>query len=171
MSRLALWFKSPVLSKRPYGFLDYAFTFVELLIITIVIGILISVGIPRFSSTFDNFRLQGFSKDIFYLARFLQASAISQGKIYYLNVDKEKQELTATCKDKDSDEWQKAPGRFGRVYKAPGNIDVKVEPEDKSGIYFYPDGSSDKVSIIFTDQYKRQVSLIAKGGVSGIKIQ
>jgi Tfp pilus assembly protein FimT len=148
-----------------------AFSFIELLIITVIMGILIAVAIPRFNNAFDSLKLQGVSKDIFYLARFLQASAINQGKIYYLNLDQGKQELTASCKDKDSDEWQKAPGRFGKAYKVPDNIDVKVEPADKSGIYFYPDGSSDKVSIIFTDQHKRQVSVIAKGGASGIKIQ
>jgi type II secretory pathway pseudopilin PulG len=146
-----------------------SFTFIELLVIIIIIGILAGVSMPRFRSTFENLELENFVKNIFYLSQFLQSSSIGEGRIYYLGVDKSKKELQAKYRDKD--ELKNFSGKFGKVYTAPAGITMSSEPIDKSGTYFYPDGSIDKITLYFENKYKMKFSLIFKGAAGGIQIQ
>lgn len=146
-----------------------SFTFIELLITIIIIGILTGVSLPRFRSTFESLELENYVKNIFYLCQFLQSSAIGEGRIYYLGVDKQKKELLARYKDKD--ELKNFSGRFGKVYKAPSGTIISSDPSDKSNTYFYPDGSIDKIALYFESPYKKKFSLIIKGAAGGIQIQ
>jgi len=144
-----------------------AITFIELVIVITIIGILIGISIPQFKKTFDNFELENFVKDIYYLSRYLQASAISQGKIHYLNIDPGEGRFWATYKE--NAEFKKIQGKFGNIYKTPKEVIIST---DKAGIYFYPDGSMDEITIKFMNrQYKNKISLIAKGASGDIKIQ
>ena len=146
-----------------------AITFVELLIVIIIVGILTGVSVPGFKKTFDNLELENFVKDIYYLSRYLQGGAIGQGKIYCLKIDKDKGEFQATYRQ-DS-EFKNLGGRFGKIYKAPAGITVSVNPPDATGTYFYPDGSVDKITITFVNQHKTEVSLIIKGAAGEIQIK
>lgn len=148
-----------------------AITFVELLIVIIIIGILASASIPKFKKTFDNLELEKFVKDIYYLSRYLQGSAIGQGKIYCLKIDKDKVEFQATYKEDEDNEFKNFPGRFGKIYKAPLGIIISIDPPDATGTYFYPDGSVDKITITLVNQHKTEVSLIIKGAAGEIQIK
>lgn len=144
-----------------------AITFIELLIVIVIIGILTGVSIPQFRKTFSHLELESFVKDIYYLSRYLQGSAVSQGKIYCLNIDKEPEGFHATYK-KESD-FLNAEGRFGKLYKFPDGISVSVDPPDINNIYFYPDGSIDKIKITFKNRYE-EICLVIKGTIGEIQI-
>jgi prepilin-type N-terminal cleavage/methylation domain-containing protein len=146
-----------------------AFTLIELLITVIIIGILLGISLPRFRSAFNSLELENFVKDIFYLSRYLQGSSISQGKIYCLNIDKESGELWATAKEES--EFKEIKGRFGNKYKAPSGVIITSEPEEKNEAYFYPDGSTDKITVTFENQHKDKNYLVIKGAAGGIEIQ
>ena len=146
-----------------------ALTFIELLLVIIIIGILTGVSIPQLRKAFDNFALENFAKDIYYLSRYLQGSAIAGGKIYYLNINKDKGEFQATYKEEN--EFKNIQGRFGKIYKALDGIIVSLEPSERTGVYFYPDGSMDKIRITLENQYKKQLSIITKGVAGEIQIQ
>lgn len=146
-----------------------AITFIELLLVILIIGILAGISIPQLRKTFDNFELENFVKDIYYLNRYLQASAIGRGRIQCLNIIQDEGKFWATYKENDKP--QKIEGRFGKDYKAPEGTVVFIEPPERTTIYFYPDGSIDKVKITLENRHKRQISIATQGIIGDIKIQ
>lgn len=146
------------------------FTFIELFIVIIIIGILFAISIPQFRKNFDNLELENFVKNIYYTASHLQSAAVSQTQIYYLKIDAETGQFQAMYKTQDK-ELKKITGPMGKVYKAPENTTVTVEPRDIEGSFFYPDGSCDPVTIVFKNKENRQISLLLKGANGGLQIQ
>ena len=156
--------------------LSKAFTFIEVLIVVLIISALAVLAAPQFRNTFNAIEFNNFVKDIYYLAQYLRESAISKGEIYCLNLetDKELPQAYATWRAKDASQevWQRLQGRFARTYKAPGGVAVfSITPPDKKNIYFYPDGSSDSIIIVFENKSKQQISLIIKGVSGAIQIK
>lgn len=145
------------------------FTFLEMLVVIIIIGIITAVSTPQFRKTFDNLALENFVKDIYYLIRYLQASAIQEAGVYYLNINKDKAEFRGLYKE--GAEFKTPEGRLGKVYKAPAGVTISLEPPEKTGVYFFPDGSIEKVTIILENLHKKQFSLVARGLSSGIEVK
>jgi type II secretory pathway pseudopilin PulG len=149
-----------------------AITFVELLIVIIIIGILSAVSIPNFKKSFEKFALDSFVKDLYCLNCYLKQSAISQGKIYCLNISRDSKppQLYATYKKNDG--FERMKGRFGKLYKLPKEVNIfSIEPQDRLNIYFYPDGSVDNVTFIFKNKFKEEASLSIKGANGVIQIK
>lgn len=151
---------------------ERAITFIELLIVIIIIGVLVIVAIPQFRKTFDDYVLENFVKDIYYLCHYLKGSAISQAKIHGLNIDSNKGEIWATYEE-TKNQFQELEGRFAKVYTLPDGVtlSININPPDKTKIYFYPDGSIDNATLIFENKYEKEISLISQGAMGELKIE
>ncbi|MCM8797231.1 MAG: prepilin-type N-terminal cleavage/methylation domain-containing protein [Candidatus Omnitrophica bacterium] len=145
----------------------WAFTFIELLIVIIIIGVLSVLAVPRFKNTFDSLQLRDSAKDIYYLLQYLQASAVAQSKIFCLNIDTEHGRFQAVYWEGEEG-FKNLENRFGKVYSVPNGINVTVSPVDKTNICFYPDGNTDKTTITFENKQKDVVSLSVKGTTNEI---
>lgn len=145
------------------------FTLIELLIVIVIVGVLSGLTIPRIRSTFSNFELKSFSKDLFYLAHYLQSRATSEGEIYLLKIDKEKGEFQPFYKKDEA--FLPLRGKIGAVMKAPEKCGIILDPAQKTDIFFYPDASVDNIKITLKNDFGRQISVIIKGATSAIKIE
>jgi Tfp pilus assembly protein FimT len=146
-----------------------AITFIELLIVVVIIAVLSAISIPNLKKISDNFTLDNFAKDIFYLCRYLQASAASRQKVYALNVNFGEGALQGGYKN-EKGEFVPEEGRLGRLYAAPRGVTITTSPQVTT-VYFYPDGSMSEAAFIFENSYGHKVSLNIKGASGGIKIE
>jgi Tfp pilus assembly protein FimT len=146
-----------------------AVTFIELLVIVVIIGFLASLAVPNFRKTFDNLELENYSRDIYYLDRFLREASAASANVHCLNIDLDKGEIRATSRH--GAEFQPVSGRLGRIYKAPAGATIAVEPPDKTNVYFYPDASADNAKILFENKHKKRITLAIQGANSAIQIQ
>lgn len=150
-----------------------AVTFIELLIVITIIGVLVGVSIPKFRNAISDFQLENFAKDIYYLSRHIQTSSATQEKVFYLgfNFDNESRSLQAFSVTAEG-QLDRAPGRFGELYRLPRDISVSSqEPPEKKGIYFYPDFSIDSVTLCFQGRSEKKVCLVTEGQNIALKNQ
>jgi type II secretory pathway pseudopilin PulG len=146
------------------------FTYIELIVLIIILGILTGLAIPQLKKTFAYFELENFVKDIYLLCNYLQSASISQAKIHCLNYSKEPGGFRGSFL-KEGGQWQALKTRFARFYKVPEKITLEIAPADKNNVLFYPDGSIDNLIILFKNEFGQERSLVI-GGMSGeIKIQ
>ncbi|MFH1440912.1 MAG: prepilin-type N-terminal cleavage/methylation domain-containing protein [Candidatus Omnitrophota bacterium] len=144
------------------------FTFIELLIVVAIVGVLTGIAVPQLRKALDNFQEEAFAKDLFYLVRYIQGRSISEGKIYCLKIDLDNAEFQAVYKKED--DFLNLSGKFGKKYKVPSGIELSIDPVEKREIYFYPDGSIDKISIVFTNRLEKEAVITIQGFRSSIDI-
>lgn len=136
-----------------------AITFIELILVIVIIGILIGVSLPRFRNTFNDLQLNGFSRELQASMNYLRQRSIVEGKIIYLNIENDNREYWAKIKDQDY--------RL-KTYKIPAQIRIEAEQEQ---IIFYPDGNIDKVTINLFGFDNQSITLTTRGVFGGVKIQ
>lgn len=146
-----------------------AFTYIELIVVVLILGIFIGLSIPQFKKTFADLELDNFVKNIYLLCNYLQSNSIAQAKIYSLNFSGELKEFKSYFL-KENGEWQILKQRFSRLYRLPEKITLETTPAKKNNVLFYPDGSSDNLTLIFKNEFGYERILLI-GGSGEIKIQ
>lgn len=148
-------------TSRPKGF-----TFIELMLVAVIIAVLAATAVPRMRRAFARFELENFVKGIYDLSAYLQASAASRGQIYCLEIDPQKLSLCPVYKE--GDKFKSIPGRFSRPRQAPAGVVFFTE---KKMLCFYPDSSVDEARLDFEDTYKDRLSLFFQGVSGGMEIR
>ncbi|MDD5729676.1 MAG: type II secretion system protein [Candidatus Omnitrophica bacterium] len=134
-----------------------AFTFIELILVVIILSVLTAVSLPRIKSAFLSFELNNFSGRLETFIGYLCQRAASEGQIIYLSFDNAGKEYRAQIKGSQ----EKA-----QAYKIPAGITVETEQKE---IAFYPDATTDKVDIIIKNSLDKSITLTTKGVYSGVK--
>ncbi|MDD4955331.1 MAG: prepilin-type N-terminal cleavage/methylation domain-containing protein [Candidatus Omnitrophica bacterium] len=150
-----------------------SFTFVELLIVIAIIGILSAMVIPNLKVAQSNFELDSFVKDIYYLAKYLQVSAASRSRIYRLDIEQDSGKTYFSAKYKNNAaEFIPLSGRFKKIYTMPLSTEISsVEPPDRANIFFYPDASIDNTTIIFKNKSGKEMALVLSSTGTAIQIK
>ncbi len=149
---------------------ETGFTYIELIVVVIILSILIGLSIPQLKKTFAYFELENFTKNIYLLFNYLQSDSISKAKIHCLNFYEETKEFKPYFLKADG-EWELFRERLSGLYKVPDGITLKITPQEKNKIFFYPDGSIDNITIQINNEFGHERSLIIKGVTGDIKIQ
>jgi prepilin-type N-terminal cleavage/methylation domain-containing protein len=141
-------------------------TFIEILIVIIIIGILAGTSSPRLRKTFNYLQLNIFSRDLQNLMNYLQQRSIVEGKIISLNIDNTNKKYWAKIQDSETPL---------KTYTMPEGIKIEIEPkreiDDTQVIYFSPDGQIDKVTVEISNLTNQNIILTTKGVFGGVKVQ
>jgi hypothetical protein len=150
-----------------------AVTFLELILVLLIIGIITVVSLPQFRSAFDSFEFQNFARDIFSLSNYLKTKSVVEKRVYYLNLTQEDNVIEfKPFYVTERGEKVNVGGSYGRTYKAPRGVSIESrDPADIEGIYFYPDASMDNATLDFKSKYNSKFSLIIKGDAGIIEIK
>ncbi|MFZ2937783.1 MAG: hypothetical protein WA066_03655 [Candidatus Omnitrophota bacterium] len=134
------------------------FTFVELFLVVIIIGVLIGIALPNFRKTFNYLQLNSFCSELQSAMNYFSQRAVVEGQIIQFNIDINNHEYYARIKDdsKNIKTW--------RIPK-----EIKIESGQKE-INLYPDGGIDKVTIKVVNLDNQTISLTTEGVFTGVKL-
>lgn len=136
-----------------------AITFVELLLVIVIISVLAGILMPRFRNNFYSLQLSNVSVELQAFMNYLRERSIVDGKVIYFNIDNGQKEYWAYIKGEE---------KRLKTYRIPADIDIKVTQERVS---FYPDGSIDKVTVDIISRNNQHVGLTTEGVYGGVKLQ
>ncbi len=145
-----------------------AFTMIELLLVVALMVVMAGLAIPNFSKHFSSLGFDQTTKHVSYLMRYAQSLAIVHQKEYqicfssdyaqyWLEEESLLQDTSApqpVLKKDAGTGFQKVAGEKGRVFFVPSGISVEAE---KTAIRFYPDGTIDRMRIIFKSANRKEI--------------
>jgi prepilin-type N-terminal cleavage/methylation domain-containing protein len=134
------------------------FTFIELLLVIILIGVVAGMNLPRLKGTFDRARIQSFVGELTRVFDEQRYRAKTDAQTYVLVIEPSQQRY---CVRRDTSLEPL------KTYAIPRGIVVKSEELE---IFFYPDGSVDKVTIEILAG-SENITLTTKGVWDGAKVQ
>ncbi len=82
------------------------FTFLELAVVVVIMGVMMSITLPRFTSTFSRATLGGVARRLSGTMMYLRNAASKDGRSYFLNVDLDKEEYRVTVLRERADQLQ-----------------------------------------------------------------
>jgi prepilin-type N-terminal cleavage/methylation domain-containing protein len=135
-------------------------TFIEILFVIIIIGILMGISLPRFRNTFNSLQLVSFSGELQTFMNYLQQRAVIESRVIYLDIDNGNRQYRACSGEKEKN--------ILKAYQLPDEIKIET---DKEKINFYPDGSIDKVTLKIINRDSQYVELTTRGVFGGVKVQ
>lgn len=142
---------------RPKTPKNRGFTFIELVLVSIIILVLVGLSTPLFRRSFSGVQLKQTCQNLTQLMRYLQAKAIAERNILRLNFDFAQGTFWPTVEDEESvGKFKRIKGRWGATVKAAEGVAIEALEEISVSegvpyISFYPDGSSDKTKIKISD--------------------
>ncbi|MDP1852602.1 MAG: type II secretion system protein [Candidatus Omnitrophota bacterium] len=148
-----------------------AFTFIELLFIVIIVGILATVSLPNLRKNSNSLQLNSFSRQLQAVIKYLHQRSIVDAKVIRLTIDNTNKECRAEYQvvEKYSSEQRL------ETYRIPDEI--KIGTADTMGIFFYPDGSiypegeNSNVTLELSNTDNQRIILTGKGVYGGVKAQ
>lgn len=125
------------------------FTVIEIVLVVIIMAVLAALAVPNFAKGFDGFQLRQAASDIKAQARWAQAMAMAQQRVYRLTIDAEEgcysleREKDKTSPD-GSPSYEAVPGSPGRKHCVPEEVKFS---SDAAQVRLNPDGTIDPATI------------------------
>ncbi|MBI4436824.1 MAG: GspH/FimT family pseudopilin [Candidatus Omnitrophica bacterium] len=134
------------------------FTFIEIMMVIVILAIFVSLTTPRFRTTYLDLELSNHARRLAKLLNYAQERAVIEGKTYRLQVDliEKRYWLTTESAVEEEGKFERLAGRYGRTTQLPFGISLEFEKEE---IFFYPDGSSDPFTLSLRNEEGKQLML------------
>jgi prepilin-type N-terminal cleavage/methylation domain-containing protein len=147
---------------------DRGFTLLELLIVVIIIGIVLTLSYPSLSRGSTTLRLHATGRDILNTFRYAREKAVTEQTGMRVTIDREKQTLLLTD----------IFGEGNRIYSLPQ--DVKIQglklagaemPNNPLTVRFSPNGSSDRAEVLLKSKTGSVLRVITDPITGGARIE
>jgi len=146
------------------------FTFIELILVAVIIGIIIALSTPLFRTTFNTLQLESLSSNLAKFIRYSQERAIVE-RLRYRLVFNDSQHKYWLEVEKDplngAGEFQRLKSRWGKVHSVPEGIFLET---GKKKINFYPDGKTSKNTIYLSNKKGTTYTLIMGGTLGRVQV-
>jgi type II secretory pathway pseudopilin PulG len=124
----------------------------ELLVVVVIIGSLVSLSLPRFRSTFNNLRFDSFCQDLANRMRYLRERASLEQEIYRMEVDHENKIIRIEVAEGGTQDFKAVRGLLGRSISIPQGYEVTIEEPQ---IIFFPDATIEGSDIQVRDSQNK----------------
>jgi type II secretion system protein H len=153
------------------------FTFIEVILVTILLAILLTTAMPKFQQTAQRLRLEQGTFELAQLLRYARERAIAEGRTMIWAWDHEARQASvqpeaedggdgAAAEDQDAVRWTRS-GRLpagSAVAVAVGEVLV-----DCACIRFFADGTADPVEVAIVDGMLR-LAITVKGPTGEVRV-
>lgn len=126
-------------------------TFVELAVVTALIGVAVMITYPYLSGLLLGRKLMGYAGELAGVMDYVRSRSVIDAREYHVHFDRIRYRYWVTV---EGDEENPMPGRYGRPREFPAEIrlrSVEVENRPVAGqmpaVRFYPRGSADQAVI------------------------
>lgn len=133
-----------------------ALTFIEILIVVVILVILSASAMPNLRTAVTNVQLDTSARQLQTLMDYLRQRSIIDGKVVILNIDGN--EFLAKFNGEDA---------VLRKYSIPGRIKAQ---SDKPEVFFYPDGRIEAIEIVLTAKNNSRRVLTTRGVYGAFKL-
>ncbi len=148
------------------------FTLIEILLVTMLLGILVSVATVQFRRSFDGLQFDNLKLDITSMLRYARDRAILEKTAYRVQYDQNRQgfkmEKASGAPKKGAWEFLPIRDRTGALRRVPAHIRADTTPDTA---VFYPDGSSNEITWKFADPQDRTVTLRTAPECGDIRVE
>lgn len=160
---------SAIGSDPPHRRLQAGFTFLELLVVVLIVALVVGVSAPRFRRTFRHLQLQLFASDVAKVLTYASKRAVARGEMLRIHFDVEGRRywLVAAQSASPEREFKRVAGKFGRSSSVPGAI--YLDPS-AGAVTFYPDGRADPFEMIIFDNSRERYRLVTDVWTGRVKL-
>jgi type II secretory pathway pseudopilin PulG len=145
----------PRSSRRSEKAKGAGFTFIELVFVTLAIGVLIVSALPNFRRGWSSLQTERVAFDLAQLLRTARTLAITQGQQVTWVWEPDPREVwLGTPRPGAKGSTERLPGRFGRVHAIPQTVSLVVTRDDggvETQVSFFPNGTSQPVTLLIGD--------------------
>ncbi len=148
---------------------DKGFSFIELMVVLIILGLSISLITPSLSRMLRTVELKSATKKVAGILRYCRSEAVNKGQVVQVLFDsnlREVQVQSMESKEVLSEEESKKGGLPKKSYSLPEGIRIrKVDlassqsPSDSPSIEFYPNGGSNGGSILLDGEDRSRFNI------------
>jgi len=140
------------------------FTFIEIIFVTIILSILISIAIPNFRNTYYSLRINNAAWDMYTILEYAKDRSLIEQKIFKISIDKTSNVIVLQIKGDEGD-FIDVREHLVREKHLPTGISIEC---NKDEIVFLPNGENLGEDIILKNQLEKSITL--KRSIYGYKI-
>ncbi len=148
-------------------------TFLEIMIVMVIVGIMASVTIPSLRGPYEFNKLRGGAREVVALMRYARSTAImsevevpleidTEKDRFRLNLDKvaakKKPEQRKAIREGSEASWRQLPKEV--VFAAVYSWDDPKKDKSIAQIVFYPDGSASDSRVVLENRDKKMMTIV-----------
>ena len=153
------------------------FTFIELVIVLVIIGVVSSISGPHLARFYKSLKLNASARQLMTVINFARGTAISEKNICKIQFDKNWRKLSLFLKE-EPDSFKPLEGGLSKLTIMEGiTIDsikknsTNVSKESEFPLLIHPLYSPEEVSFLLKDQEGEQLTVIIQAGGGRVVIE